>query len=74
MKSTGNKNIGELFNDSEGMERALKEAVRKALLQHKRAGNPVVTWRNGKVVWVEPKDIDVEEEYELKNIETGLTQ
>jgi hypothetical protein len=27
-------------------------AVREALLQHKRAGNPVAVWRERRVVWV----------------------
>lgn len=32
-------------------------AVSAALEQHKRAGNPVAEWREGKVVWVAPEDI-----------------
>ncbi len=62
MQENVKKDIGKLFNDREGMDRALAKAVRQALLQHKRAGNPVVTWRDGKVVWVEPEDIEVSEE------------
>jgi hypothetical protein len=31
--------------------------VRAALLDHKRAGNPVATWENGQVVWIQPEDI-----------------
>jgi hypothetical protein len=38
---------------------ALKEAVRDALLRHKRAGNPVAVWRDGRVVWIAPDDIPV---------------
>lgn len=36
---------------------ALRQAVRKALLEHKRAGNPVPVWRDGKVVWIPPDEI-----------------
>jgi hypothetical protein len=31
--------------------------VREALLDHKRAGNPVAVWRDGKVVIVPPDEI-----------------
>lgn len=44
------------------MDRALARAVRQALLRHKKMGNPVAVWRDGKVVWVEPEEIDVSEE------------
>jgi len=36
---------------------ALELAVREALLMHKRAGNPVAVWRDGRVHWIEPEDI-----------------
>jgi hypothetical protein len=38
---------------------ALTQAVREALLRHKQAGDPVATWRDGRVVWVQPEDIPV---------------
>lgn len=39
------------------IEQALARAVREALVRHKIAGNPVAIWRDGKVVWIEPRDI-----------------
>jgi hypothetical protein len=42
------------------LERVFQEAVRRALIEHKRAGNPVVTWRDGKPVWIAPEDIPVD--------------
>ncbi len=39
---------------------ALREAVRKALLQHKRNGNPIATWQDGKVVWIPADQIQVD--------------
>lgn len=36
---------------------ALRQAVREALLRHKQAGIPIVVWRDGKVVWIQPEDI-----------------
>lgn len=39
--------------------RALRQAVREALLRHKKAGNPVAVWRDGQVKWIKPEDIPV---------------
>lgn len=39
------------------LEKQAKEAVREALLDHQRAGNPVAIWRDGKVVIVPPSKI-----------------
>jgi hypothetical protein len=33
--------------------------VREALKKHKQAGNPVVVWRDGKMVWLKPEEIQV---------------
>ena len=44
------------------IEAALVRAVRNALLHHKRAGNPVADWQEGRVVWVAPENIPVERE------------
>ena len=41
---------------------AMTRAVREALVAHKRAGNPVTVWRDGKVVWLEPEDIPTDSE------------
>ena len=37
---------------------ACNRAIREALLMHKRAGNPVAVWRDGKVVLLQPDEID----------------
>ena len=55
------KDIEALFADGTEIELALKKAVRLAVLEHKRAGNPIAEWRNGQVVWVPPEEIEVEE-------------
>ncbi len=62
MQETAKKDIGKLLDDREGMDRALARAVRQAVLQHKRAGNPVAIWRDGKVVWVNPDEIELPDE------------
>ncbi len=55
------KTIDELFRDGKEIDIALRNAVQQALLQHKKAGNPVAEWRDGKVVLIKPEDIVVEE-------------
>ena len=51
--------ISEIFEDKEKITRALSSAVNKALLQHKKAGNPVASWEDGKIAWIQPDDIPV---------------
>jgi hypothetical protein len=48
------------LRDDRLIEAALRRAVREALLDHKRAGNPVPVWRDGRVVWIAPEDIEVD--------------
>jgi hypothetical protein len=36
---------------------AMRRAVREALLEHKRLGNPIAVWREGRVVWLQPDEI-----------------
>lgn len=40
--------------------KAMTQAVREALLRHKRLGNPVAVWREGRVVWLRPEEIPAE--------------
>jgi hypothetical protein len=41
---------------------AMRRAIRRDLLRHKREGYPVVVWRNGRVEWIQPEDIPIEPE------------
>ena len=52
--------ISEIFEDKEKITKALSKAVNEALLQHKKAGNPVASWKDGKIVWIQPDDIPIE--------------
>ena len=47
------------MTDGKEVDRAINQGIRDALLEHKRAGNPVATWADGKVVWIQPEDIPV---------------
>lgn len=55
------KNGQDLFDRySEEINRAYERAVREALLMHKKAGNPVPIWRDGKVILLQPDEIEVD--------------
>ena len=47
--------------DAELVLEALAEGVRRALIEHKRAGNPVATWQDGRVVILAPEEITIPE-------------
>src|SRR5262249_14690172 len=53
--------ISELFADGREIDQALKDAVQEALWRHKRLGNPVVGCRDGKMVWLSPEEIPVDQ-------------
>lgn len=58
--STDIKLTKRLFIDhGKDIENVLQRAVNHALLMHKRLGNPIATWRDGKVVIVPPEEIVV---------------
>lgn len=57
MKEILEKNIDEIFAEGTLIDKALQQAVHEAVLQHKRAGNPIAVWRNGKIVWIQPEEI-----------------
>ena len=49
-----------LFNDDDRLDYLAQAAVRDALRQHKRLGQSVVVWQDGKVVTLAPEDIPVD--------------
>lgn len=48
--------IAEVFADPDKVTKALAQGVRDALLKHKQAGNPIVIWRDGKIIWLKPEE------------------
>ena len=54
MTESSNRDVtpAERVHDIPRILRALRQAVRDALLDHKRAGNPVAIWQDGRVVWI----------------------
>lgn len=45
--------------DGTEIDEALRRAVREALLRHKKLGNSIAVWREGKVVVLPPEEIQV---------------
>jgi len=59
MKKKYEKSIDEIFKEGSLIDKALKKAVQEALVRHKQAGNPIVVWRDGKIIWLKPEEIPV---------------
>ena len=64
--SNGEPTLDELFDDGRAIDEALQDAARDARRLHKALGNPMATWRDGRVVWVQPEDIRVDTEPSLE--------
>jgi ABC-type proline/glycine betaine transport system ATPase subunit len=45
------------------IEKVLQRAVNHALLMHKRLGNPIAVWKDGRVVIIPPEEIVISPEY-----------
>lgn len=57
MNSKSHEAIAKRFNEDDQIDRLIRQAVRKAILRHFSAGEPVVVWRDGKAVWVGKKEL-----------------
>jgi hypothetical protein len=57
MKGQSRSRISELMADHELISEAICRAMREAVLKHARAGRPVPTWQEGKVVWIPPEEV-----------------
>lgn len=61
MNETNNQQIEEIFAEGNSIDKALNQAVQKAVWQHKVLGNSIAVWRDGKVVWIPPEEINLTE-------------
>lgn len=59
MNETNDRRIEQNFDEGLSIDRALNQAVQKAVWKHKILGNPIATWRDGKVVWIPPEEISI---------------
>jgi hypothetical protein len=53
------RDILAIFLDGKLIDAAVREGARQALLAHKRSGLPVVIWKEGRIVWVDPEKIEI---------------
>jgi hypothetical protein len=53
------KSIRELFEEGKPIDDALARGVAAALRRHKQLGNPIVVWRDGKIVHIPADQIEV---------------
>ncbi len=49
--------IAPIFAGSEACEKAIRRAVREAIIRHKRLGESIAVWRDGRVVIIPPEEI-----------------
>jgi len=49
-----------MSDQTKSIEHAMRRAVRHALLTHKRAGNTVAAWKDGRVVLVAAEKIAID--------------
>ncbi len=50
------RDIAKIFREGTLIDKALERAAREAMLAHKRAGVPLVVWKDGKVAHVDPDE------------------
>ena len=51
------KDIGAILADKAKVDEAIRKARRHAILQHRQANQPMVVYRNGEIVWLEPSQL-----------------
>jgi hypothetical protein len=49
-----NERIVQAFRDPKIIQAAIEQGIADAMREHAQAGRVVPTWRDGKVVWVDP--------------------
>ncbi len=49
--------ITRLFREGNGIDQAIIKGVYEAIQRHKKLGYPIVVWKDGKVTWIEPEEI-----------------
>ena len=55
-------NIDQAFSLGAPIDKALNDAVRDAVCQHRRMGLPLAAWQDGKTVWIRPEELMFEDE------------
>ncbi|MEJ5170736.1 MAG: hypothetical protein WHU10_07095 [Fimbriimonadales bacterium] len=66
MSHLDRKKLANRFEQDEEVSRAVREAVHRALAEHKRKSNSIAVWKNGKVVILESHEIPVDDEVKTR--------
>jgi len=59
MKTETPRTIDEILLETDLADRAVRKAVREAILRHKRLGHSIASSEQGKVVWIPPEEIEI---------------
>jgi hypothetical protein len=60
MKADAPKDVERIFvEEGDLITEAIRKGARDAILRHKQAGLPIVVYRDGKSVWIDPSEFDV---------------
>ena len=62
MNSGARRDLRTIMLDGTAIQRAHRASWIKTLDRHKRLGNPIVVWRDGKVVWIPTEEIQIPDE------------
>lgn len=54
------RRIEEAFELGTPIDEAMNKAVREAVLLHKRMGQPLAVWRDGRTVWLSADEVEEE--------------
>lgn len=62
MKVEKSEALKSLMLETDLVEHAIHRAAVRAIDRHKRLGQPIVVWREGKVVWIPAEEIEIPRE------------
>ena len=57
--------IMELITDDRVMDAVMRASARRAIREHLAVGKPLVSWEDGKVVWIDPHQLIAEKPWLL---------
>jgi len=52
------RDIGKIMRERTLVDQALRRGAYEAYLKHKKAGLPMVIWRDGAICWVMPEELE----------------
>jgi hypothetical protein len=59
MSSGAAKDLRSIILETDQVERALQKSAAETITRHKRLGQPIVVWRDGRVVWIPAEEIEL---------------